>query len=139
MSKKKKDEETGTAKPFFARYLEGQDTEASSAKVVGSSSLGNFAVDKKMHDIMAKAAAGPVTMKAPSDNDELHYCPYYPTKADIPEKYRDAKLMTLKYPSDSDEWVFNAEYTSKAQVPKGNVAAKEGTVKLKKRRTLKKK
>lgn len=128
MSRKKKDEETGTSKPFFARYLEGQDTEASHARVGGSRSLS-----------YKKAAAAPVTMKAPSDSDELLYCPYYLTKADIPVKYRDAKLMTLKYPSDRDEWVFNAEYTSKAEVPKGNVAAKAGTLKLKKQSTLKKK
>lgn len=128
MSRKKR-EETGTSKPFFARYLEGQDTEASSAKVGGSSGLS-----------YKKATAAPVTMKAPSDKDELHYCPYYPTKAEIPEKYQDAKLMTLKYPSDRDEWIFNAEYTSKAQVPKGNVApAKQGTVTLKKVSTAKKK
>ena len=127
MSRKKKDEETGTSKPFFARYLEGQDTGASSAKVGGSRNLSY------------KKAAGAVTLKAPSDNDELRFCPYYPTKAEIPEKFRDAKLMTLKYPSDRDEWIFNAEYTSKAQVPKGDVApAKEGTLKLKKRSTAKK-
>ena len=127
MSKKKKYEETGTSKPFFARYLEGQDTEAS-AKVGGSRNLS-----------YKKASAAPVTLKAPSDNDELLYCPYYLTKADIPEKFRDAKLMTLKYPSDRDEWVFNAEYTTKADVPKGNVMAKAGTLKLKKENKLKKK
>jgi hypothetical protein len=127
MSKRKKDEETETSKPFFARYLEGQHTEASEAKVGGSRSLSY------------KKASPAQTMKAPSDSDELLYCPYYQTLADIPEKYQDAKLMTLKYPSDRDEWVFNAEYTSKAQVPKGNVTAKEGTVKLKKSSTLKKK
>lgn len=129
MSRKKRDEETGTSKPFFARYLEGQDTEASDARVGGSRTL------------EYKKAGPPLqTLKFPSDGDELHYCPYYPTLADIPEKHRDAKLMTLKYPSDRDEWVFNAEYTSKAQVPKGNVAAaSKGTVKLKKQSGLKKK
>ncbi len=125
MSKKKKQKETGNAKPFFARYLEGQDPETGSAKVGGSRSLSY------------KKAAGAVTMKAPSDSDELIYCPYYLTKNDIPEKLRDAKLMTLKYPSDRDEYVFSAEYTTKAEVPKANVAAKEGTFKLKKKRTLK--
>lgn len=134
MSKKKKQEETGNAKPFFARYLEGQDPEKSSAKVGGSRSVGQ----KKMHDLlMSKAAAGPVTMKAPSDKDELVYLPHYLTKDDIPEKFRDAKLMTLKYPSDRDEYAYNAEYISKAAVPKANAAAKEGTYKLKKKRTLK--
>jgi hypothetical protein len=39
MSKKKKQEETGNAKPFFARYLEGQDPDTASAKVGGSRSL----------------------------------------------------------------------------------------------------
>ena len=126
MSKQKKQEEAGNAKPFFARYLEGQDPETSSAKVGGSRSLS-----------YKKAAAGPVTMKAPSDKDELVYLPHYLTKDDIPEKLRDARLMTLKYPSDRDEYVYNAEYISKADVPKANVAAKEGTFKLKKKRTLK--
>jgi hypothetical protein len=43
------------------------------------------------------------------------------------------KLQTLKYPSDRDEYVYNGEYIAKAQVPKGAVvAAKEGTLKLKK-------
>ena len=120
MSKKKKQNETGTAKPFFARYLEGQGTEAS-AKVGGNRSLS-----------YKKAASPAQTMKAPSDSDELLYAPYYQTLADIPEKYRDAKLMTLKYPSDRDEWVYNAEYTTKAQVPKGKVTAKAGTLTLKK-------
>jgi Serine endopeptidase inhibitors len=129
MSRKKKDEEAGSSKPFFARYLEGQDTEASSAKVGGNRSLS-----------YKKASATPVTMKAPSDNDELLYCPYYPTEAAVPEKYRGPKLVTLKYPSDNDEWVFNAEYISKAAVPKAAATLKEGTVKLKKRSTsLKKK
>ena len=130
MSRKKKDEEAGPSKPFFARYLEGQDTDASSAKVGERGSIG-----------YKKASATPVTMKAPSDNDELLYCPYYPTETDVPEKYRGPKLVTLKYPSDNDEWVYKAEYVSKAAVPKGNVgAAKEGTLKLKKRSTsLKKK
>lgn len=126
MSKRKKDEETETSKPFFARYLEGQQTEASHAKVGGSRNLSY------------KKASPIQTLKAPSDSDELLYLPHYQTLADIPIKYRDAKLQTLKYPSDRDEQVYNAEYIAKADVPKGNAMAKAGTLKLKKS-TLKKK
>ncbi|HEV2883704.1 MAG TPA: microviridin/marinostatin family tricyclic proteinase inhibitor [Pyrinomonadaceae bacterium] len=125
MSRKKKDEAAGTSKPFFARYLEGQDTEASSAKVGERGSLGY------------KKAPPPLqTRKFPSDSDELHYYPYYPTKDDVPKK-PGGGVVTLKFPSDGDEDVYHASYTSKAAVPKGNVKAKGGTVTLKKATTIK--
>jgi hypothetical protein len=133
MSKKAKPETTATSKPFFARYLEGQETEAASARVGGRSSLAL----KKAAKVAKKAPSAPLqTLKFPSDSDELHYYPYYPSKADVP-KTPGGGVVTLKFPSDSDEDVYHAQYTSKTAVPKGAVKAKGGTVTLKKKTTLK--
>ena len=129
MSRKKKVNvaETGPSKPFFARYLEGQDTEvARSAKVGERPRLG--------YKKAAKALPSLQTLKFPSDSDELHYCPYYLSKADVPKTAGGARLQTLKYPSDRDEDIYFAEYLSKADVPKGKATAKGGSVVLKKKK-----
>jgi hypothetical protein len=126
MSKKK-----SVATPFFARYLEGQDDGATdgSAKVGGRSSVGY----KK-----AKAKAGPAipiqTLKFPSDSDELHYFPYYPSAEYVPlPPGKKPKIVTLKFPSDSDEGGgYIAQYIAKEDVPKGKAAPKSGKVHLKK-------
>jgi len=132
MSKKAKPETTATSKPFFARYLEGQETEITSARVGGRSGLAL----KKAAKAAKKPSAPLQTLKFPSDSDELHYYPYYPSKADVP-KTPGGGIVTLKFPSDSDEDVYHAEYASKTAVPKGTVKAKGGTVTLKKKSTLK--
>jgi hypothetical protein len=134
MSKKTKTETTATSKPFFARYLEGQETDAASARVGGRSGLAL----KKAAKAVKKPAAPLQTLKFPSDSDELHYYPYYPSKAEVP-KTPGGGVVTLKFPSDKDEDVYHAEYASKTAVPKGAVKAKGGTVTLKKTSTLKRK
>ena len=112
----------GTSKPFFARYLEGQEggTE-SSAEIGGRKSLA-----------YKKTIRAPLqTLKFPSDSDELHYKPYYRSAADVPKK-PGGGLVTLKFPSDNDEDTYHAQYISKADVPKGKAAAKGGKIVLKK-------
>src|SRR5262245_38034865 len=67
MSKKK----SATSTPFFARYLEGQVGSTQTSAEVRSSSGRAYA--------KAKAKPAPktlVTLKFPSDSDELHYFPY---------------------------------------------------------------
>jgi hypothetical protein len=129
MSKRKRLDvtEAATSKPFFARYLEGQGREESSAIVEGRKNIAH------------KRAIKPPplqTLKFPSDGDELHYCPYYTSKADVP-KQPGGGLMTLKFPSDRDEDIYYAEYTSIAAAPKGKFKAKGGTVNLKKKKQKK--
>lgn len=133
MSKKKPGAAPATATPFFARYLEGQHD----AESVGSAKVGR----RTSHGYVkakAKAKAAPIqTLKFPSDSDELHYFPYYPSKEYVPippgKKY---KIVTLKYPSDNDEGGgYVAQYITKAAVPKKATATaslKEGKVQLKK-------
>lgn len=65
----------GSETPFFARFLEGQNTES------------------KMN--AAKPEAGRGTLKYPSDRDE--WIDYTGATND------EAAFMTLKYPSDRDE------------------------------------
>lgn len=133
MSKKGKPENAATSEPFFARYLEGQETE--SARIGGRGSLAL----KKAAKAARKVAPAPLqTLKFPSDSDELHYYPYYPSKDYVP-KTPGGGVVTLKYPSDNDEDVYHAQYISKAAAPKGTVKAKGGTVTLKKATTLTKK
>jgi Serine endopeptidase inhibitors len=133
MSKKKPGAAASTSTPFFARYLEGQhDAEAAdSAKVRGRSGVG-YAKAK------AKAAPIPIqTLKFPSDSDELHYFPYYPSKEYVPlPPGKKPKIITLKFPSDSDEGGgYIAQYITKAAVPKkasATTGLKEGKVQLQK-------
>jgi hypothetical protein len=99
-------------KPFFARYLEGQQGSeaATSAKVGGRNNLAHKRVVKP-----------PIqTLKFPSDGDELHYYPYYPKKPS------GGGFVTLKFPSDSDEHKYVASYAAKADVPKGKAKPKAG-------------
>ena len=122
MSKKK----SATSTPFFARYLEGQVGSTQTSAEVRSSSGRAYA--------KAKAKPAPktlVTLKFPSDSDELHYFPYYRNLNDIPEKYREP-LQTLKFPSDSDEHSYEAAYLTKTAVPKGTPKPGGGKIQLKK-------
>lgn len=134
MSKKK----SAVSTPFFARYLEGQD--ASSAEV--RSARGSaYAKAKAKKKAATKAAPILVTLKFPSDSDEVTYVPYYLGSKYVPVKYR-GPIVTLKYPSDSDEYGYVASYLTKADVPKaavkGAVKAAGGKIQLKKT-SLKKK
>ena len=64
-------------KPFFARYLEGQEGSeaATSAKVGGRNNLAHKRVVKP-----------PIqTLKFPSDSDEHKYVASYAAKADVPK------------------------------------------------------
>jgi hypothetical protein len=118
---------TGTSEPFFARYLEGQERGADSSAKVGERK--SLAYKKA-----AKKAIKPpplMTLKFPSDSDELHYKPYYQSKADVP-KQPGGGAVTLKFPSDSDEDIYHAEYTSTADVPKGKAIKKGASIKFKK-------
>lgn len=113
-----------TSEPFFARYLEGQleSTTESSAEVGERKSLAY------------KKAVKPtplMTLKFPSDSDELQYKPYYTSKTDVP-KQPGGGAVTLKFPSDSDEDIYHAVYTSKADVPKGKAFKKSANIKFQK-------
>ena len=122
---KKKSAAPAASTPFFARYLEGQVSGQTRAEVRSGS-----------HSAYAKAKAkapskGMVTLKFPSDNDELVYAPHYSSPQDVPEKYRDP-IVTLKFPSDSDEHWYDAAYLTKTDVPKGSAKAGGGKIQLKK-------
>ncbi|MFN2413810.1 MAG: microviridin/marinostatin family tricyclic proteinase inhibitor, partial [Pyrinomonadaceae bacterium] len=67
-----------TTTPFFARFLEDQHGDAE-----------------------AKAPAEFMTLKYPSDRDEIDI--YSPTHADAAPAEAAPSRMTLKYPSDRDE------------------------------------
>jgi hypothetical protein len=113
----------GTSEPFFARYLEGQERGPGSSAEIG-----------ERKSLAYKKAIKPpplMTLKFPSDSDELHYKPYYQSKADVP-KQPGGGVVTLKFPSDSDEDIYHAEYTSKTDVPKGKAIKKGASIKLKK-------
>ena len=119
-----KNAKTGTSEPFFARYLEGQLESGAgrSAKVGERKSLA-----------YKKAIKGPplMTLKFPSDSDELQYKPYYASKSDVP-KLPGGGPVTLKFPSDSDEDIYHAVYISKADVPKGRAVKKTASIKFQK-------
>ena len=125
---KKKSAAPAASTPFFARYLEGQSPSGQAKAEVRSSSRGAYAKAKAK----AKAATKTlVTLKYPSDKDEVTYVPYYLGSKYIPEKYREP-IMTLKYPSDSDEQSYLPRYLATADVPKGTVIASGGKIQLKK-------
>jgi Serine endopeptidase inhibitors len=126
---KKKSAAPAASTPFFARYLEGQVASGQARAEVRSGRGSAYAKAK------AKAPAkGPtmVTLKFPSDNDELNYVPHYRSPKDVPEKYREP-IMTLKFPSDSDEHSYQATYLAKADVPKGKATKTGGKIQLKKK------
>ena len=121
--------------PFFARYLEGQGSSGQAQAEVRSSSGGAYAKAKAKKKAATKAAPNLVTLKFPSDSDEVTYVPYYQGPKYIPVKYREP-IVTLKYPSDSDEYGYVASYLTRADVPKaavtGAVKAAGGKIQLKK-------
>lgn len=127
---KKKSTAPAADTPFFARYLEGQVPSGQAKAEVRSGRGGAYAKAK------AKASAKVstktlVTLKFPSDSDEVTYVPYYKGPKYIPDKYREP-VVTLKYPSDSDEHSYVANYLVKADVPKGTATAAGGKIQLKK-------
>ena len=129
---KKKSAASAVSTPFFARYLEGQV--ASSAEV--RSARGSAYAKAKAKKKAATATPIKVTLKFPSDSDEVTYVPYYQGPKYVPPKYR-GPVITLKYPSDSDEYGYVASYLTKADVPKaavtGAVKAASGKIVLKKK------
>lgn len=112
-----------TSEPFFARYLEGQESGTQSSAEVGER--------KSLAYKKAIKAPPLMSLKYPSDKDEVDYMPYYRSKADVP-KTPGRGAVTLKFPSDSDEDIYHAEYISKADVPKGKAIKKGASIKLKK-------
>lgn len=66
------------ATPFFARFLEGQHGDAET-----------------------QVAPSPMTLKYPSDRDEIDN--YFPVSAEAATTNAAPSRMTLKYPSDRDE------------------------------------
>ena len=125
--KNRKKSAPAEARPFFARYLEGQEPDAE-AKVEGGRSRSNFTY-KEATEKSGEKSAKAVTMKYPSDNDEYVYYPYHPQAA---EQQAKAPRHTLKYPSDSDEdGPYYALYQDEADVPKRATAKpKEAAVRL---------
>lgn len=156
-----------TVTPFFARYLEGQapepDAEANvsagrgqaeftykSAKATKKSSTKKSSKSgkssatsksaKSAKSSKSKSARPPaVTLKYPSDTDELVFYPYKPEAIAATGGLRATRkypsdldeAVTLKYPSDDDEVGYFPVYTSRAEVPKGASAKpKEGRVQL---------
>ena len=112
--------------PFFARYLEGQESldPDRSVRLVGQKQLA----------YKQNPSSTLQTRKFPSDQDELDFCPYYGSKEEVPAEYGGGgKVVTLKFPSDSDEEFWQAEYIEQADIPRGQrVKPKETKVKLKK-------
>jgi len=153
-----------TVTPFFARYLEGQTPEPDSeAKVSGGRGQAEFtykSAKRKSASKTTKKSAKPsksakssksatarppaVTLKYPSDNDELVFYPYKAEAIDVTEGLRATRkypsdldeAVTLKFPSDDDEVGFYPTYASRADVPKGAAAAKpkEARVQLSRKR-----
>ena len=127
---KKKSAASPVSTPFFARYLEGQVTSSAEVRTARG---GAYAKAKKK---AATVTPIKVTLKFPSDSDEVTYVPYYQGPKYVPPKYRGPN-MTLKYPSDSDEYGYIASYLTKADVPKaavaGAVKAASGKIQLKKK------
>jgi hypothetical protein len=82
-----------------------------------------------------------VTLKYPSDNDELVFYPYKAEAIELTQGPRATKkfpsdldevdAVTLKYPSDNDEVGYYPTYASRAEVPKGRAAKpKEGRLQI---------
>lgn len=139
--------------PFFARYLEGQapepDAEANvgggrqraeftykSAKKSSSKSTKTAKSAKSSKSAKSTAARRPdVTLKYPSDNDELVFYPYRAEAVSDSGALRPGDT-TQKFPSDGDEGnAFFALYADKTDVPKGASAKpKEVRVSLSRKR-----
>jgi hypothetical protein len=120
----------GTATPFFARYLEGQDAEA---KVSEGRNQAGFTYKEDARSTKksgAKSAAAPgnakakpplQTLKYPSDRDELVFYAYHAEAAEA-SPARGARV-TLKYPSDNDEdRGYYAVYADAKDAPKSETA-----------------
>ena len=123
----------GTATPFFARYLEGQDAEA---KVSEGRNQAGFTYKEdargtkrgaKKGGAKSAAAAGNAkakpplqTLKYPSDRDEPVFYAYHAEAAEAPTR---GARQTLKYPSDNDEdRGYYAVYADAKDAPKSETA-----------------
>ena len=90
------------AEPFFARLLESQQRPTGAMTMKAPS-------DKDELPFVGSAAYGPVTLKWPSDSDEAVTLKW-PSDDDeevyraAPQEERDGPgFVTMKYPSDADE------------------------------------
>ncbi len=140
------------ATPFFVRFLEGQqpeeDAEATvseraaraqytttrgakkpAAKKGGAKKGGAKKSAAKKSAGKKAAAAKLVTLKYPSDGDEIVFFPYH---AEAARRGPGAGDQTQKYPSDGDEQVaFSAIYVDKADVPStARAKPKEARIKI---------
>jgi hypothetical protein len=109
-------------KPFFARYLEGQDEQEARATAEISSHRGQA-------QARTRSTTVKTTMKYPSDNDELVFYPYYTEEI----AGNTANIAsTNKYPSDGDDdSPLYAFYLDAQDVPKSRkVKPKDARVAL---------
>lgn len=116
------------ATPFFVRFLEGQQPdEDAEAAVNERAPRAQYTTSRGAKKSAAKkggakksagkkaAAAKMVTLKYPSDGDEIVFYPYHAEAARIGPGVGD---QTHKYPSDGDEDVaFAATYVDRKDVP----------------------
>ena len=134
------------ATPFFVRFLEGQQPEEDAEATVSerapraeyttsrgakksAAKKGGAKKGAAKKGAGKKAAAKMVTLKYPSDGDEIVFYPYHAEAARIGP---GAGNQTQKYPSDGDEQVaFAATYVDKADVPStARAKPKEARIKI---------
>jgi hypothetical protein len=135
------------ATPFFVRFLEGQQPEEDAEATVSERApRAEYTTSRGAKKPAAKkggakkgaakksagkkaTAAKMVTLKYPSDGDEIVFYPYHAEAARVGP---GAGKQTQKYPSDGDEDVaFAATYVDRADVPTAARAKpKEARVKI---------
>lgn len=130
------------ATPFFVRFLEGQQPEEDAeATVSASAPRAQYTTARGAKKPAAKkggakksagkkaAAAKLVTLKYPSDHDEIVFYPYHAEAARIGPGAGD---QTQKFPSDGDDDVaFAAVYVDKKDVPAtAKAKPKEARIKI---------
>ncbi|HEX8475268.1 MAG TPA: microviridin/marinostatin family tricyclic proteinase inhibitor [Pyrinomonadaceae bacterium] len=124
--------------PFFARFLESQDD--ADAEIRNSRRVGKMATSTRSSGAKSKAksggkasskatkksrgTAGPkrplMTLKYPSDRDEVDFYPYFVT-AETTIAATGNRNQTLKFPSDGDEEAYAGLYVNRQDIPAGNV------------------
>jgi hypothetical protein len=134
------------ATPFFVRFLEGQQPEEDAEATVSerapraqyttsrgakkpAAKKGGAKKGAAKKSAAKKGAAKMVTLKYPSDGDEIVFYPYHAEAAKIGPGTGE---QTQKFPSDGDEnVVFAATYVDKADVPStGRAKPKEARIKI---------
>ena len=117
------------AKPFFARFLEGQHDDDAEAKVTARGGRASYtekqgarkatglaAAESKSGGSKKASASKLQTLKYPSDGDEQVFHPYQAEAATVKAS---STRQTLKYPSDRDEGdPYVAVYADAADAPK---------------------